>query len=136
MGDRTDIEMGASEHGPLRIQARLREIDRSVPSLRFKLRALQWAYVPLLSVALVSLVVGLVLGVGDARGEAGAVLLLAGGIAGFVPYIRRLQDEIADLEDERETWMRGLFPQESGTPPHLAADRLPADGPTDPDRSP
>lgn len=110
MGDHTDIEMGASGYGPLRVQARLREIDRSVPSLRFKLRVMQWAYVPLLSVALVSLVVGLVLGVGDAWGEGGAVLLLAGGIAGFVPYVRRLQDEIADLEEERDRWLEELAP--------------------------
>lgn len=136
MGDHTDIEMHASGHGPLRVQARLREIDRSIPSLRFKLRVMEWAYVPLLSVALVSLVVGLVLGVGDARGEAGGAVLLAGGIAAFIPYIRRLQDEIADLEDERDGWVRDLFPEEGGATTHPAAGDLPAGSRTDLDRSP
>jgi len=136
VGDHTDIQVGGSEHGPLRIQARLREIDRSVPSLRFKLRVIQWAYVPLLSVALAAMVVGLVLGVGDTWGEVGAIPLLAGGIAGLVPYVRRLQDEIVDLEEEREAWMRDLFPAEAGATPHPVAHRLPAGGPTDRDRSP
>jgi hypothetical protein len=136
VGDHTDIEGSASGHGPLRIQARLREIDRSVPSLRFRLRVMEWAYVPLLSVALVGLVVGLLLGTGDTRGEVGGVVLLAGGIAGFVPDIRRLQDEIADLEDERATWIRELVPQEDGTTPHPGAGDLPAAGPTELDGSP
>jgi hypothetical protein len=117
VGDHTDIQVGGSEHGPLRIQARLREIDRSVPSLRFRLRVVQWAYVPLLSVALVGMVVGLVLGVGDTWGEVGAIPLLAGGIAGLVTYFRRLQDEIVDLEEERDGWLKDLAPPGGdGTP--------------------
>jgi ABC-type molybdate transport system permease subunit len=126
MNDPSSHEVDLPVPDALRIQARLREIDRSVPSLRFKLRVIQWAYVPLLSLALVGLVVGLVLGVGDTRGEVGGVLVIAGGIAGLVSFLRRLWDQIADLEDERTAWMRELFPSNGSSPPPLATGGPPA----------
>ncbi len=106
--DESRLESGMRLGRALRVRARLRELERRRPAQRFRLRLLEWAYLPLLAATLVVMVVGLVLGIGDARGEAGGVLLLAGGLAGVVRLIQRTNDEISDLEEEGEALSREL----------------------------
>lgn len=101
-------EADIARHEPLGVQARLRELDRSLPSTRFKLGVVRWLYLPLLSITLVAMVVGIVMGVGDLWPMVGGAAALAGAVGTFVGVVRRLSDDVDDLEDERDTWLEAL----------------------------
>jgi hypothetical protein len=59
--------------------------------------------------------IGLLLGFGEPIEVVGGMIGIAGGGAGFVHWVRRLRDEVLDLEEERASVL-GNLPAPSAEP--------------------
>lgn len=119
MSDHSELDAVPPGGDVLRIEARLRDLERRLPAQRFRLRLLQWVYLPLLGATLVAMVVALVLGIGEAKGEAVSAVLLAGLVVALVGGIRRMSEGIVDLEEERDAWLQELAPGTGDDTPRL-----------------
>lgn len=84
----------------------LRDIDRSASSLRFQIATIRWLYAPFLALTLVAMVAGIVLGIGERGPLIGGALLVGGAVVALVSAARKHQDEVLDLEEEREDLLR------------------------------
>lgn len=92
----------------LRLQARLREVDRSLSWLGIRLALFKWAYLPVLVLGAVAMFLGLLLGYGHPGPVLGGAIAMVGGAAGFVAAIRKTRDRMDDLEDERDAHVAEL----------------------------
>jgi hypothetical protein len=59
---RSQTETGSA----LQARFRLRELERRISALRFRLGYVQWLFIPVLIIALIAMIAGLVMGMGSA----------------------------------------------------------------------
>lgn len=89
--------------GVLRSQFRAGELDRTISSRRFLLTCVRWLYIPVLHIALVVMIVGLVLGWGSFFPVLGGAAAILGGIISLVQKAGGIQDDLAELQNERDS---------------------------------
>jgi hypothetical protein len=87
----------------LQAQFHLSELDRTISSRRFQLASVQWLYIPVLLVALIAMIVGLVLGWGSFGPVLGGAVAIFGGVLSLFQKAGGLQDDLADLQEERDS---------------------------------
>lgn len=94
------------EISDLRAQALINDIERRVSAERTRLFVTRWLSLPLMVLALVAMVVGLIQDYGTRGSLIGGVVAAAGAVGALVSWGRRQEDDIADLEDERESLLQ------------------------------
>ena len=107
----------AADMSPLRARAVQHDVERRLSSVRLQLFLTRWVSLPLLVLALVAMIVGLVLGIGATGPVLGGAVSLAGAVAAFVVWARKQEDYLADLEESRRTLLRDYPTLEAGAPP-------------------
>ncbi|MCG6958162.1 MAG: hypothetical protein LJF04_19405 [Gemmatimonadetes bacterium] len=85
----------------LRARALLNDVDRRLSSVRLQLIITRWISLPVLVLALIAMVAGLIFGIGKTGPVLGGAVSLAGAVAAFVVWSRRQDDYLADLEEGR-----------------------------------
>ena len=103
----------------LRTQAEAHEADRQLASVRFRLFWMSYLALPLLVVATVAMVLGLILGVGPPGAVLGGVAALGTAVVGMVSVIRGERERVAELVEFREALAleAGRAVEGSGGPP-------------------
>jgi hypothetical protein len=87
----------------LQDQFRLGELDRTISSRRFLLTTVRWLYIPVLVMALVLMVVGLVLGWGSFGPVLGGAMALFAAVLSLVHKAGEIRDDLVELQDERDS---------------------------------
>lgn len=90
-----------SQLSELRARALLNDVDRRISSVRLQLIITRWISLPVLIVALIAMVAGLIFGFGSTGPVLGGAVSLAGAVAAFVVWSRRQDDYLTDLEEGR-----------------------------------
>lgn len=106
MADEQPVRDGLEDMSDLRALTALRDLDRRLSSQRIHLFITRWLYLPLMLVALIAMVLGLILGSGTPGPVIGGIVMTAGAAAAFFTWARRQEDDLADLEDERDGLLR------------------------------
>lgn len=91
---------------------RLGELERTISSRRFLLGTLQWLYIPCLSIALVVMVAGLILGWGSFVPVLGGTVAISGAVLSLLRKASGLREDLVDLEAERDSMAAAI---QSGT---------------------
>ena len=118
MSDKNEVDRGDQDRVSLSDTVRLSEVDRQLRSEKVRQTLIRWAYLPILTVGLTAMILGLILGTGSTSLVAGGALSLAGAVAVFVQQLRKVNHELADLEEER-SMLTALPSQSARTPPRL-----------------
>jgi hypothetical protein len=101
----------------LRARALLNDLDRRRSSVRLQLIFTRWISLPVLVLALIAMIAGLIFGIGATGPVLGGAVSLAGAVAAFVVWSRKQGDYVADLEEGRRTLLRDYPTLEAGAPP-------------------
>jgi len=96
------------------LQSRFREgeLDRTISAHRFRLAVVRWLYLPVLAVALVLMILGLILGWGSFGPVFGGAVAILGGVLSLVHMTGGMQDNLREMEEERDSAVASL---ESGS---------------------
>jgi hypothetical protein len=92
----------------------LSEYDRAISSRRFRLATVRWIYRPVLVAALIAMVLGLVLGWGSFGPVLGGAMGLFGAVYSLSQKAIRIQDELNELLEERDSLAAALRSSSEG----------------------
>ena len=101
MSDRSPEEMSVARADDV-----VRDIERRLPSQRILLSVTRWLALPLMLVALLAMVVGLVLGFGEPGAVIGGAIGIAGGAVALASWARGQDDEIGELQANRDSLLK------------------------------
>jgi hypothetical protein len=107
----------------LRARALLNDVDRRLSSVRLQIIITRWISLPVLVLALVAMVAGLVFGIGETGPVLGGAVSLAGAVAAFVFWSRRQDDYLTDLEEGRRALLHDHPALEPGGSPPTSESR-------------
>jgi hypothetical protein len=96
-------ESGPQSASVLQSQFRVGELDRTISSRRFLLASVQWLFIPVLLIALVAMIVGLVLGWGSFGPVLGGSVAILGGVLSLFQWAGGMRDDLAGLQEERDS---------------------------------
>jgi len=94
----------------LQTQFRLGELDRTISSRRFLLTSVRWLYIPVLVIALVVMIVGLILGWGPFGPVLGGTAAILGGVLSLFQKAGGIRDDLVELQEERDHMATAVLP--------------------------
>ena len=98
----------------LQSQFRVGELDRTISSRRFQLTCVRWLYIPVLSIALVAMIVGLILGWGSFLPVLGGTTAVLAAVLSLSQKAGGIRDDLAELKDERDSLFAAVQPGSTG----------------------
>lgn len=78
-----------------------RDLERRLSGRKVHLFVTRWLALPLMLIALLAMVLGLILGFGSPGPVIGGAVAIAGAAGGLASWARRQEDALAELEDAR-----------------------------------
>lgn len=94
----------------LQSEFRVGELDRTISSRRFLLTCIRWLYIPVLLIALVVMIVGLILGWGSFFPVLGGTAAILAAVLSLSRWIEGIRDDLAGLQDERDAMAAAMQP--------------------------
>lgn len=98
----------------LQTEFRVGELDRTICSHRLQLTFVRWLYIPVLSIALVAMIVGLILGWGPFLPVLGGTIAILAAVLSLSQKAGGIRDVLAELQDERDSMAATIQPGSKG----------------------
>ena len=102
MARKPESEVGEVAEVGLQSQFREGELEREISSSRFQLATIRWIYSPVLVLALVAMVVGLILGWGSFGPVLGGAVGILGAVIALFQRARGIEEDLTYLIEKRD----------------------------------